>query len=261
MAANKVIVTNLSALQLKYSSGLQRIRDAIKRLIAADKTPGLTTLLVAIDSAQDMGSVNGSPLTSALDERQVKAALDAVWTAHTPDYLMILGAPDVVAMQTLRNPARGDGDANVPSDLPYACAAPYGSDPSAFLGPTRVVGRLPDLVGGADPAYLVGLLGTAARFRTRPREDYQRYLGLSAKVWEASTALSLTKVFGDSSALQTTPPRGPNWPGAQLALRAHFINCHGADSSPQYYGQPEGKEEYPVAHDAARLKRRVSDGT
>ncbi len=265
MAANKVIVTNLSALQLKYSSGLQRIRDAIKRLIAADKKRGLTTLLVAIDSAQDMRSVNGSPLTSALDERQVKAALDAVWTAHTPDYLMILGAPDVVAMQTLRNPARGDGDANVPSDLPYACAAPYGSDPSAFLGPTRVVGRLPDLVGGADPAYLVGLLGTAARFRTRPREDYQRYLGLSAKVWEASTALSLTKVFGDSSALQTTPPRGPNWPGAQLALRAHFINCHGADSSPQYYGQhygqPEGKEEYPVAHDAARLKRRVSDGT
>ena len=261
MTANKVIVTNLSALQLKYPTGFQRIRDAIGRLIAADKKRGLTTLLVAIDSAADMRSVKGTPVTTASDQRQVKAAIDAVWTAHTPDYLVILGAPDVVPMQILRNPTRGDGDANVPSDLPYACAAPYSSDPSAFLGPTRVVGRLPDLVGGGNPAYLVSLLGTAARYRTRPREAYRRYLGLSAQVWQASSALSLTKVFGDSSALQTSPPRGPNWPNAQLALRAHFINCHGAESSPQYFGQPAGQEEYPVAHDAARLKSKVSNGT
>src|SRR5437879_5578988 len=125
MTANKVIVTNLSALQLKYSTGLQRIRDAVGRLIAADKKHGLTTLCVAIDSAADMRSVRGSPVTTASDQRQVKAAIDAVWTAYTPDYLLILGAPDVVPLQTLRNPARGDGDANVPSDLPYACAAPY----------------------------------------------------------------------------------------------------------------------------------------
>jgi len=70
-------------------------------------------------------------------------------------------------MQILRNPARGDGEANVPGELPYACVAPYSSDPSVFLGPTRVVGRLPDLVGSGNPAYLVGLLGTAARYRTR----------------------------------------------------------------------------------------------
>ena len=261
MTANKVIVTNRTALQRKYSTGFHRVQDAIGRLIAADKKRGLTTLLVAIDSAADMRSVQGPPVTTASDQREVKAAIDAVWTAYTPDYLVILGAPDVVPMQVLRNPARGDGDANVPSDLPYACAAPYSSNPSAFLGPTRVVGRLPDLVGSGNPAYLVGLLGTAARYRTRPREAYQRYLGLSAQVWQASTALSLTKVFGDSGALKSTPPRGPNWPAAQLALRAHFINCHGADSSAQYYGQPDGKEEYPVAHDAARLKRKVSNGT
>src|SRR6266571_4711498 len=251
MTANKVIVTNLSALKLKYATGFPRVHDAIGRLIAADKKRGLTTLLLAIDSAADMRSVNGSPVTTASDQIQVKAAIDAVWAAHTPDDLMILGAPDVVPMQILRNPAQGDGDANVPGDLPYACAAPYSSNPSAFLGPTRVLGRLPDLVGNGNPAYLVSLLGTAARYRTRTRAEYQRYLGLSAQVWQASTALSLSKVFGDSKALQTTPPRGPNWPDAQLALRAHFINCHGAESSPQYYGQPAGKEEYPVAHDPA----------
>ncbi|MBE0625488.1 MAG: hypothetical protein IH606_11805 [Burkholderiales bacterium] len=261
MTVNKVIVTNLAVLQGKYSAGFRRVRDAIARLIAADKKRGLTTLHVAIDSAVDMRSAGGSPVTTASDRRQAKAAIDAVWTAYTPDYLMILGAPDVVPMQILRNPTRGDGDANVPSDLPYACAAPYSSDPSAFLGPTRVVGRLPDLLGGTNPAYLVSLLGTAARYRMRPREAFQRYLGLSAQVWQASTALSLAKVFGNSTALQTTPPRGPNWTNAQLARRAHFINCHGAESSPQYYGQPDGKEEYPVAHEAARLKRKVSNGT
>ena len=261
MTANKVIVTNLSALQRKYSSGFSRVHDAIARLIAADKKRGLTTLLVAIDSAADMSAAKGSPVAAASDPRQVKAAIDAVWTAHTPDYLLILGAPDVVPMQVLRNPTRGDGDANVPSDLPYACAAPFSNDPSVFLGPTRVIGRLPDLLGSGNPAYLVSLLGTAARYRTRPREEYQRYLGLSAQVWQDSTALSLTNVFGDSNALQTTPPRGPNWPAAQLAQRAHFINCHGAESSPQYYGQPKGKEQYPVAHDAALLKRKVSNGT
>jgi hypothetical protein len=230
-------------------------------LITADKKRGLTTLVIAIDSMEDMRSVKGSPVTKATDQRQVKAAIDAVWTTHKPDYLMILGAPDVVPMQILRNPAHGDGDANVPSDLPYACAASYSSDPTVFLGAARVVGRLPDLVGSSNPAYLVSLLGTAARYRTRPREDFKRYLGLSAQVWEASTALSLSKVFGDSSSLQTTPPRGPKWTDAQLATRAHFINCHGAPSTPKYYGQPPGREEYPVAHDAARLKSKVSNGT
>src|SRR6266704_1641169 len=104
MTANKVIVTNLSALQLKYSTGFRRIHDAIGRLIAADKKRGLTTLLVAIDSAADMRSVKGSPVATASDQIRVKAAIDAVWTAYTPDYLMILGAPDVVPMQILRNP-------------------------------------------------------------------------------------------------------------------------------------------------------------
>jgi hypothetical protein len=259
---DKVIVTNLGALKAKYPAGAQRIRDAVGRLIAADRKRGLATVLVAIDSASDMRAAKGAAVTSASDPRQAKAAIDAVWNAYTPDYLLILGAPDVVPMQVLANPARGDGDASVPSDLPYACAAPYGTDPAAFLGPTRVVGRLPDLVGGSDPSYLVKLLGTAARYLSRPRDSYQRYLGLSAQIWQASTALSLKNVFGDSAALQTTPPRGPAWSASQLATRVHFINCHGADASSQYYGQPSsGQEQYPVAHDAARLKSRISNGT
>ena len=261
MPADKVIVTNLSVLKLKYGTRYWRVRDAIGRLIAADRKRGMVTRLVAIDSAADMRSAGGAPLTSASDQRQAKAAIDAVCAAFNPDYVMILGAPDVVPMQILRNPMRGDGDANVPSDLPYACAVPYSSEPSAFVGPTRVVGRMPDLAGGSDPAYLVRLLGTAARYRTRPREAFRRYLGLSAQVWQASTALSLEKVFGDAGDMRTSPPSGPAWTNAQLARRAHFINCHGAESDPRFYGQPAGREVFPVAHDAARLERKVSNGT
>src|SRR5262249_41707697 len=137
---DKVIVTNLGALKAKYPAGVQRIRDAVGRLIAADKKRGLATALVSIDSASDMQAAKGAAVTAASDPRQAKAAIDAVWTAYTPDYLLILGAPDVVPMQVLANPARGDGDASVPSDLPYACSASWGQDTSAFLGPTRVVG-------------------------------------------------------------------------------------------------------------------------
>jgi hypothetical protein len=38
-------------------------------------------------------------------------------------------------------------DPDVPSDLPYACEAAFSRRPQDFLGPTRVVGRLPDLTG------------------------------------------------------------------------------------------------------------------
>jgi len=260
--ADKVIVTNWSALEKKYGRGLPRIRRALARLIAADQEErGITTEVVGLDSRVEMGSARRRAVTQADDEAQVKAAVDAVHAAHTPDYLMILGAWDVVPMQQLRNPVRDDEDKTVPSDIPYACAAPFDRDPARFLGPTRVLGRLPDLVGRKDPAYLVSLLGTAARSSSRPRKEYQRYFGLSAEVWKVSTALSLIKVFGTAEEILSSPPRGPSWRNAQLAPRAHFINCHGGASDPKYYGQPAERVRYPDAHRASRLPGRVSNGT
>jgi hypothetical protein len=147
----------------------------------------------------------------------------------------------------------------VPSDIPYACESSYSKDPRKFLGPTRVVGRLPDLLGTADAAYLVSLLGTAARHKTRSRADYQKYFSVSAEVWKKSTSLSLTKLFGSSDAMATSPPGGPAWTPAQLGRRIHFINCHGAPSDPNFYGQ-RGRS-YPVAHSAKRLVRKIMNGT
>ena len=67
---------------------------------------------------------------------------------------MILGAPDVVPHQDLANPAFAppdDPDQFAYGDVPYACDAPYSTRPEDFVGPTRVVGRLPDLTGGSRP--------------------------------------------------------------------------------------------------------------
>lgn len=261
MPADKVIVTNVSALKAKYGKTFPRIDAAVNRLIAEDRKRGMATRLLAIDSAADMRAVGGGAVTKGLDQRQVKAAIDAACASLQPEYLMILGAPDIVPMQELSNPMRGDGDRVVPSDLPYACAVPYNTNPSAFLGPTRVVGRLPDLMGKGDAGYLVRLLSTAARYRTRPRSDYGEYFGISAEVWKASTGLSLTKLFGASTAMETVPPKGPKWRDSQLERRLHFINCHGGASDPHYYGQPARREAFPTAHSAKLLNRKIANGT
>jgi len=262
MQIDKVIITNMGALRKKYGKSMLSIERALLRLVEADRKRGLETKVVAVDSIGDMENVGGRPVTDKDDQKQVKTAVDAVCQAYRPDYMMILGAPDIVPHQDLRNPAyhpQGDDDKVVPSDIPYACEAPYSKNPAKFIGPTRVMGRLPDLLGTADPRYLVSLLGTAARHRTRSRGDYQKYFSVTAEVWKGSTSLSLTKLFGSSSAMATSPPKGPVWTTAQLRPCVHFINCHGSPSDPNFYGQ-RGRR-YPVAHSASRLERRIMNGT
>jgi hypothetical protein len=262
MEIDKVIITNMGALRDKYGKSMPRIERAVKRLVEADEKRGIESKVVALDAAPDMEAVRGRAVADKDDQKQVKNAVDAISKFYRPDYMMILGAPDVVPHQDLKNPVydpQGDEDMVVPSDIPYACEASYSKDPRNFLGPTRVVGRLPDLLGIGDAAYLVSLLGTAARHKTRTRADYQKYFSVSADVWKKSTSLSLTKLFGSSDAMSTSPPGGPAWTPAQLGRRIHFINCHGAPSDPNFYGQ-RGRS-YPVAHSAKRLVRKIMNGT
>jgi hypothetical protein len=129
---------------------------AVKALIASDKARGFRTRLIALDSASDMKKGIGAEVTDPTSARQNKAAIDAIYTALTPDYLMILGAVAVVPHQDLNNPMYGadDPDEYAYGDVPYACEAPYSQQPEKFIGPTRVVGRLPDLTGSTDPLIL-----------------------------------------------------------------------------------------------------------
>lgn len=261
---DKIIVTNRSALVRKYGNkGLATIRKALTALTAADKKRGIKSRVVYLDDKAGMKKMGGKAVMSATDPRESKAAIDAVFKSINPDYLMILGAPDVVPHQDLDNPVYSppddDDDIRAWGDLPYACDAPYSRDPARFVGPTRVVGRLPDLVGASEPSYLVALLKTAAGYQGRSQGDYTDYFGLSAAVWKGSTRLSLNNIFGNANTLLLAPPSGPNYPGGKLRNRMHFINCHGGPASPAFQGQRGNR--YPTSLTTQATVGEIVDGT
>lgn len=208
---DKIIVTNLAALKTKYgATGVKKIRAAVTALIAADKARGFHTRLLALDRATDMKKVKGPRVTDRANPRQNKTAIDAIYTAIRPDYLLILGAIDVVPHQDLINPVFGkdDEDQYAYGDIPYACEQPYSQQAEKFIGPTRVAGRLPDLTAGNDPAYLLGLLDTAAKWKSRTREDYSDYFAVSADQWKKSTTLSLVcRSSSDRTKISVWRPR------------------------------------------------------
>ena len=138
---DKIVVTNVSALRAKYGAGLSRIRAAIRRLVAADRKRGIRTRLVALDNKAAMKRLRAPAVTDAADPRQNKDAIDGVFRKLTPEYLLILGAVDVVPHQDLENPvfdADNDPDRFAFGDMPYACEAPYSRKPQDFIAATRV---------------------------------------------------------------------------------------------------------------------------
>jgi hypothetical protein len=266
MMVDKILVSNDDALISKYGAdGLQGVQAAIARLVAADQARGLQTTYVAVNDPAHMNAAGGVAVTSAADAQQNKNAVDALYAFHKPQYMVILGSPDVIPHQDLINPAynpdptNGDPDQTVPSDLPYACDAPYSQNVADFVGPGRVVSRLPDVTGSQDPSYLVHLLDLAANAGVLTHADYADYLGVSAAVWSQSTAMSLNAIFGLSGDMQSVPPASYQWPAALLTRRSHFFNCHGAHISPQYFGQIGAS--YPVAHDAGYIAGKLTPGT
>lgn len=260
---DKVIVTNLSALKSKYGAGgVTKISAAINKLIAADKKRGIITRLVPLDDAATMKQLGAPKVINHADFKQNKQAIDAVFRKLMPDYLMILGATDIVPHQNLTNPVfnqGGDRDPIAFGDLPYACEAPYSQRPQDFTGPTRVVGRLPDLNGVADLNYLIRIIEVATNYKQFKQEDYKSYLGISAEVWQGSTKMSLTNLFGSANDLQLAPDKGPKWDTPLITRRTHFINCHGAPADFHFYGQRGST--YPHAHDASFFNGKIKEGT
>jgi hypothetical protein len=257
----KVIVSNSSLLTAKYGAQAGDVRNAVDSLIKADQQRGIDSRLIFLDDAASLTGIPAAPVTDGTNETEVKTCVDAIYHALEPDYIAILGAPDVVPHQSLNNPIHdnGDEDATVPSDLPYACEHPASNNPADFLAPTRVVGRIPDITGSGDPQYLVGLLGSLATWQSQPLETYKSCFSLTAKEWVQSSTMNVQAVIGNAGDLQTSPTAGPGWTAAQLQRRLHFINCHGASLDSHFYGQ-DG-DNYPIAHDASLIKGRIEAGT
>ena len=259
---DKVIVTHRSALVAKYGSdGSKKIHAALTALVAADEARGLRGRIVYLDDAATMKKLKAAALVNNKDIRGAKTAIDGVYKALKPDYLMIVGASDVIPHQDMTNPAldAGDDDEVAFGDLPYACDELYGRDPAKFVGPTRVVARLPDLTGAKEPSHLLALLKTASQWKGRKLSDFSDYFGLSATVWKISTELSLESIFGKGKGPILAPPKGPGFPASTLGALMHFINCHGASARPEFYGQ--SGNNYPVSLTTKSLKGKIKTGT
>lgn len=234
----KLLVTNRSALRRKYgNAGLAVIDHAVKALATADRARGLDTRIVDLGSA----SLGGDRVTDSDDPVENKRAVDAVVTDRRPDYLVILGSRDVVPYQDLKNPLNDPGnpdsdiDRFAESDLPYACETPYSQDIKTFLGPTRVVGRLPDLTGASTPDYLVAVLGRAANAVSRPPASDA--FAISAKVWQRSTKKSMRNILGAAAPVLLSPKHGPRHQTAVLRSLVHFVNCHGNLDDHRFSGE------------------------
>jgi hypothetical protein len=261
---DKLIVSNCAQLAKKYKApGLGAIEKAVKALIKADAARGLVTTFVDLSDAPTMASYSAPavPAASAGNAKLNKQVIDKVFGSGDPRpaYLMLLGSTDVIPHVPLDNPVAGDGDSDVPSDLPYACDKAYSSDVQDFIAPTRAVARLPNVTGDTDAIYLVSLLQTAATYADRPLSGYDAFLGISAQVWKKSSELSLDAVFRTHAGMKIAPPDGSKWSAAEAKRLSHFVNCHGAPGDPNFYGQKGAS--FPVAHSAAWMANKVVEGT
>ncbi|RYH54384.1 MAG: hypothetical protein EON54_13045, partial [Alcaligenaceae bacterium] len=253
MSVDKAIVSNRSALLAKYGeTGTKAIDQALQRMIAADAARNLTTQIFNIDDAAEMEAVGGAAVINELHDAGAKAAVDAIYNKHTPDYIMLLDGPDVIPQIKL-DPILGltDGDSNIWSDLPYACSTGFSKDVSANISITRVVGRLPASPGEKNVQFIVGLIDHACSHTPRRREEFNAYFGISTASWQQSTQLNLSTVFGGHKDLLTSPTAAH--PGIDTSLKGavHLINCHGATGDYRFYGQRG--TAYPVALESQLL--------
>ena len=252
--SSKILVTNRAALVAKYgTSGVKQIEKAVASLIAADRPRGMNTRLIYLDGA----SLGNKRVTRPGDAVENKTAVDAVAKKHRPEYLVILGSHDAVPYQELNNKLHdpddpeSDEDRFVTSDLPYACESPYSKSAAKFLGPTRVIGRIPDLTGARTPTYLIALLHASAKAvgLARPESAF----AISAKVWEKSTKMSVRNILGAVPIVLTSPKKGPRFGQSALRSTVHFVNCHGDKEDHTFAGEFP-IEKYATAMDARKLK-------
>ena len=263
----KVVVTHRSAARTKYgAAGWTRIRRAVTQLAAADAARGVTTRFFALDSAADCRKVGASRLLDVTDAGAAKAVVDSIYAAWAPAYLLLLGGPELLPLHSLTNPLwtgdpQDDPDQAIRSDLPYACETPAGPSVSAYRGPTRVVGRLPDLLADRDPDVLVNLLRHAGSSVAAPAATVTPVFALSTRTWVASTRLTVSKLAGVVGPVLTCPPQDSSWTAQELAPTVHLVNCHGAEFDPRWYGEARaGQQDLPTAMEARLLAGRIPRG-
>lgn len=243
----KAIVANKPALLAKYGpAGAASIDKALRKLIAADAARGFTTVVFDLEDVAQMNAIGAAVVNGPQDERGAKQAVDAIYNAHRPDYIILLDGPDVVPHIALhRIPGVTDSDTTTDSDLPYASSAGWSRQAASYLAVTRVVGRLPAARGEIDAAKLIKLIDNSIAHVSQAATAYKNYFAITAQKWNNSTQLSLNNVFGASTSLLTSPHAGHAVIDTPMSELTHFINCHGSSADWRFYGEHLGN--FPVA--------------
>jgi hypothetical protein len=279
----KVIITNQSVLEQLYGQKYEtRVIPEINKLIAADKQiRGLETKLVYVDQLNE-SEYKVSKVSDPADEKQNKAAIDAICKKYNPYYMLILGGPDVIPHQTLIDPMKDlidiikanykhypEDPSFINSDLPYASSLPYSTKIIDYVPVLdRAVGR----IGFSDnnPELLVAALDTVIHSKPKKKEAYEDYFAFASKF--VSIGLSkivladkivgsiIGKIFPKVSYELSPPYIWEDWNKKQVGALTHLFLCHGYPYYPYLLGQGDN-ETYKVAISEESIADQLKSGT
>lgn len=264
MKTLKLVVTHGGRLTKKYgAAGRKKIETAVASLVGRDRQRDITTHSIRLDEPADAARYGFATVTGKPTSGKCKAAIDRLFASLSPDYLVILGSPDVIPQFDVANPTylgtNGDDDVMVPTDNPYACSKPFrAKDRASYLIPDRVVGRIPDLPGSNEPAWLLDYLSVAEAWKVGVARDYADDLMVCCDAWKVAGEACVTYLARPAERLMISPPTED----ASAVLRGrhgaplHMIKCHGQSLSATFSGQKGNS--YPDALVSTSIQKRTA---
>jgi len=178
---------------------------------------------------------------------------------------VLIGSGDVVPLFDVTNPtlsSDGDTDPTVPTDNPYASSRQFNPKKRAsYLVPDRVLGRIPDLPGSSDPAWLLNYLAVATDWKSRSPASYTKDLLVCCDTWKKSGKACVEYLSRDSGTMLTCPPSNDSsktMEGRRAAL-LQMIKCHGAPNDSWFYGQRG--HDYPEVMRSTSLRKKTRKAT
>ncbi len=272
MKTIKLMVTIASRLQEKFGDdGWNEIREAIRRLSEADDSRGIQTIFVCLDETSDTEAYEVSPVKGSVTPLKCKKVIDKIYAKLSPDYVVLLGADDVIPHFVVPNPSykpvSGDDDETVPTDNPYACSRSFTKNNRAsYLIPDRVVGRVPDLPGKThDLQWLLNYLQVATSWKTNSASAYHKDLMVCCDSWRKSGEAVVSYLSRAADSLMIAPPTlfsntsVPPILTHSYAHLFHVIKCHGAPIDTMFYGQKGSN--YPPVLTSHSLSGKTLEGT
>lgn len=268
MKTIKLIVTHQGQLAKKYKpQDIKKIEKAVASLSNRDKARQITTHYLHLDSQPEMKKYGVAEVTGAISPEKCKKAIDGLFAALSPDYLVLLGAADVIPYFQVANPSfdpSGDDDEQVPTDNPYACSRAFQkAKRQSYLIPDRVVGRIPDLPGETpDPAWFLDYLKVAEAWEFGTTRDYGDDLFVCCDAWKGAGAACVAYLSRPAKRLMISPPVSIDTPGPlpkRYGSRLHMIKCHGAPLDANFYGQKG--QQYPAVIHSTLLQGKTIERT